>query len=88
MRRAVGRESIAAVIEAYGRGEIELEKPQPHQAGQLFQAGKSERIYNLATVARFLRWTKSARRRQRGQQRTASPLTAPTGARRITRSRS
>ena len=53
------RRRIGAVIEAYGRGEIELEAVDPKtNTGQVhaFPGGKA---YTLATVARFLRWTKS-----------------------------
>ena len=48
--------TIAAVIEAHGAGEIELE-PAPTMGTQaavhVFPGGKT---YTLATVARFLGW--------------------------------
>lgn len=61
----VGRESIAAVIEAYGRGEIELEPVTPADtAGRrdgIYSAGNKsdDRQYTCLTVARFLNWTKA-----------------------------
>lgn len=54
----VAIEDIGAVIGAYERGEIELETPSkdgPKGSTVILPAGK---IYSLATVARFLRWTK------------------------------
>jgi hypothetical protein len=53
----VQTESIAAVLDAYAKGEIELEAITPHAAGQVYllPGGKS---YSLATVARFLGWVK------------------------------
>jgi hypothetical protein len=53
----VGVETIAAVVEAYGRGEIELDQPRKEDAGQrqVLPGGKT---YTLATVARFLGWVK------------------------------
>jgi ParB-like chromosome segregation protein Spo0J len=58
----VGIETIRAVVEAYGRGEIELEPPPTtpkgsHAGAQIYnlQGGK---LYSLATVARFLGWVK------------------------------
>lgn len=54
----VGVETIAAVVEAYGRGEVELEAVAadgPRAGNVILPGGK---IYNLATVARFLGWVK------------------------------
>lgn len=53
----VAVETIAAVIEAYERGEIELEEPKKEDAGkrEVFPGGKT---YTLTTVARFLGWVK------------------------------
>jgi hypothetical protein len=64
----VAVESIAAVIEAYGRGEIELEDVKRGSGNDkgIFPAGKMGRDYSLLTVARFLRWTKAG-----GTQATA-----------------
>jgi hypothetical protein len=58
----VAVETIAAVIEAYGRGEIELEAVHPETAKS--QTYHSEGIptgkpYTVLTVARFLGWTKA-----------------------------
>jgi len=50
--------NLPAVIEAYGRGEIELEEvDRVHAGGRSydFPGGKS---YSLGTVARFLGWVK------------------------------
>jgi ParB/Sulfiredoxin domain len=60
-------ETLAAVIEAYAKGEIELEPVNSHapkQNVQLLPGGKS---YTLMTVARFLGWTKD-----QGQQATSA----------------
>lgn len=54
----VAIETIAATIEAFGKGEIELPAVDPkHPGGQAvtLPAGK---VYSLATVARFLGWIK------------------------------
>jgi ParB-like nuclease domain len=52
----IGVETIASVVDAYGRGEIELEPVHPEApATQVLPSGKT---YNLATVARFLGWIK------------------------------
>ena len=54
----VAVETIRAVIEAYGRGEIELEAPDEtfnERGVYRFPGGKR---YSLATVARFLGWVK------------------------------
>lgn len=57
-----------ATIEAYGRGEIELEAVPEGQGGKgpqsgvydaTFPPGKVTRPYTLLTVARFLKWTKA-----------------------------
>jgi hypothetical protein len=49
-------ETIGAVIEAYGRGEIALEPVHPEAPHKkVLPAGKT---YSLATVARFLGWVK------------------------------
>lgn len=51
--------TIAAVIKAYGRGEIELDKPDPKtNAHALYHAAPSSAAYTCSTVARFLGWTK------------------------------
>jgi hypothetical protein len=51
-------ETLAAVIEAYDRGEIELEPIDPkHPGGQVFTL-PGGKVYSLATVARFLGWVK------------------------------
>jgi hypothetical protein len=53
-------ETIRAVIEAYGRGEIELPAIDPmYRNAPVFDlpGGKS---YSLATVARFLGWVKTS----------------------------
>lgn len=60
----VTQETIGAVIEAYGRGEIELEPvTAPDRAGRrdgIYSAGNnSEKPYTCLTVARFLGWTKA-----------------------------
>jgi hypothetical protein len=62
-RRATAASSPSVVVEGrpetYGRGEVELEKPDPlHKGTTTFPAGKSGRPCTLATVARFLGWTK------------------------------
>jgi hypothetical protein len=46
------------VIEAYGRGEIELEPVDPKTNTSQIHALPSGNAYSLATVARFLRWVK------------------------------
>lgn len=54
----VAIETVAATIEAFGRGEIELEQLEPQtkvSAKYDFPNGKS---YSLSTVARFLSWIK------------------------------
>jgi len=56
------------VIDAYGAGLIELDQPKNdgHGAGAVFPAGKTGRLYNLATVARFLGWVKPSTRKSPG----------------------
>jgi hypothetical protein len=52
-------ETIAAVVEAYGRGEIELEPVDPKTPKiAVFHVPPTGGTYSLGTVARFLRWTK------------------------------
>jgi len=53
-------ETIRAVIEAYGRGEIELEVITGHGANQQQYSLPSGKHYSLATVARFLNWVKNS----------------------------
>lgn len=62
----VAVEAIAAVIEAYGRGEIELEKATEGHGSQVFSFPGGKLRYTVLTVARFLRWTKAG-----GTQATA-----------------
>jgi hypothetical protein len=50
-------ETIAAVIEAFGKGEIELEAVDAEHSHQTFRLPEGKR-YSLATVARFLGWVK------------------------------
>lgn len=53
--RSSGVETIAAVLDAYSKGEIELEKPaQGH--GQQTYSLPGGKLYSRATVARFLGW--------------------------------
>lgn len=48
----------AAVVEAYGRGDFELEEvAYGGRGGPTFPTGKPGRDYSLLTVARFLGWT-------------------------------
>lgn len=54
-------ETIATVVEAYARGEIELDPPAPGNKGGGNQPTYNlpgGKLYSLATVARFLHWTK------------------------------
>lgn len=53
----VTQETIGAVIEAYGRGEIELEAVDPsHKGGPTYATFANAKVYNLPTVARWLNW--------------------------------
>lgn len=52
----VSVETIGQVIEAYGRGEIEL--PPVAKDGPRGETLPSGKVYSLATVARFLGWVK------------------------------
>jgi ParB-like chromosome segregation protein Spo0J len=52
-------ETLAAVIEAYDRGEIELDPIDPKTNESYVYALPSGRAYTLPTVARFLGWVKS-----------------------------
>ena len=54
----VAVETVGTTIEAYGRGEIELEAVEGKGAGQQMQSLPSGKLYNLAMVARFLGWVK------------------------------
>jgi len=47
-------------IEAYGRGEIELEFVESHGANQQKYSLPGGKRYNLSTVARFLGWVKAS----------------------------
>jgi ParB/Sulfiredoxin domain len=51
-------ETIAAVVDAYARGEIELEAINPQHAGGAVFTLPGGKVYSLATVARFLGWVK------------------------------
>lgn len=53
----IGTETIAAVIEAFDRGEIELEAVAAGRNEKPFNL-PSGKLYSLATVARFLGWVK------------------------------
>ena len=53
----VGVETIAAVIEAYGKGEIELPPVNPKTNKAHIYAAASAAAYTVSTVARFLNWT-------------------------------
>jgi hypothetical protein len=58
----VTQETIGAVIEAYGAGEIDLEAVEPQtKAGAIYDIplGISSRTYTCLSVARFLGWTKA-----------------------------
>jgi hypothetical protein len=49
----------AGEVEAYGRGEIELEPvPETTNRKVIYQAFPSGNAYTLGSIARFLRWTK------------------------------
>ena len=54
----VSVETIRAVVEAYARGEIELEAIEGHGANQQKYSLPNGKQYNLSTIARFLGWTK------------------------------
>ena len=62
----VAVETVSQVIEAYKRGEIELEPVDPkHQGGPSYEVtfpGGKVASYNLSTVARFLNWVKPSTR--------------------------
>ena len=49
---------IGAVIEAYGRGEIELPPIDPKDRSTIFALPSGNAKYNLASIATFLRWVK------------------------------
>jgi ParB-like nuclease domain len=52
-------ETLSAVIEAYGRGEIELEPVDPKtNTAYIYYAAPSGAAYTLSTVAAFLGWVK------------------------------
>jgi len=55
----VSSETIAAVVEAYGRGEIELESVDPKTRKGFIHDLPDGRTYTLTTAARFLSWTRS-----------------------------
>lgn len=59
----VSSETIAAVIDAFGRGEIELEAiAKDTNKSAIFEALPSGNAYTLATVARFIGWAKPSNR--------------------------
>ena len=53
----VTQETIGAVIDAYGAGEIDLEAVDAEHSHQTFRLPDGKR-YSLATIARFLGWVK------------------------------
>lgn len=54
----IGVETIRAVIEAYARGEIELEPVSPKTRKDAIHVLPGGNTYDLGTVARFLGWVK------------------------------
>jgi ParB-like chromosome segregation protein Spo0J len=52
----IGVETIAAVVDAYDRGDIELDAVEKEDKGR--EHLPDGKCYSLATVARFLRWVK------------------------------
>jgi hypothetical protein len=58
----VGVETIAAVVEAYDRGEIDLESVSADTGKPFVYLLPGGKRYSLATVARFLGWVKPSDR--------------------------
>ena len=56
----VESETIGAVIEAFERGEVELEAVSPDTNKGHIYAFRDGKAYALSTVARFLGWTKAS----------------------------
>ncbi len=63
-------ETLRAVIEAYGRGEIELEAPAEGHGQQKYSL-PGGKLYTLATVARWLNWVKPSDRQATNACRNA-----------------
>jgi hypothetical protein len=53
----IGQETIGAVIEAYGQGEIDLETVDPKAPKHAIYVVADAKTYTCQTVARFLGWT-------------------------------